>query len=104
MLSRGRYHFASAARAEGIPPNLLILSAFRLRLYRDGLTACSIRSYTDFHGSHRKAVDRTDCNVKPALFAGLGRKKIHADFDRGSLTSDAGAVLLRQVGRRSKKP
>ncbi len=42
----------------------------------------------------------TDCNVKPPLLASLGRKKIHADFDGGCLTSDAGAVLLRQVDRR----
>lgn len=42
----------------------------------------------------------TDCNLKPPLLASLGRKKIHADFDGGCLTSDAGAVLLRQVDRK----
>jgi len=42
----------------------------------------------------------TDCNTQPLLFASLGSKKIQADFKGGSLTSDAGALLLRQVDKK----
>lgn len=41
----------------------------------------------------------TDCNTQPLLFSSLGRKKIQADFNGGSLTSDAGALLLREVDK-----
>jgi len=36
----------------------------------------------------------TDCNSNQLLFASLGRKKIQADFNGGSRTSDAGALPL----------
>ena len=42
----------------------------------------------------------TDCNTQPLLFSNLKNKKIQADFNGGSLTSDAGAVLLREVDNR----
>jgi hypothetical protein len=42
----------------------------------------------------------TDCNTQSLLFSSLGSRKIHADFNGGSLTSDAGAVLLREVDKR----
>ncbi|GJQ27890.1 MAG: IS1380 family transposase [Phycisphaerae bacterium] len=42
----------------------------------------------------------TDCNAQPLLFSSLGRKKIVADFTGGTLTSDAGGLLLREVERR----
>ena len=41
----------------------------------------------------------TECNTKPIEFSSLKRKKIQADFDGGKLTSDGGAVLLREVDR-----
>jgi len=41
----------------------------------------------------------TECNKIPLTFSSLGRKKIQADFDGGQLTSDAGAVLLREIDR-----
>jgi len=41
----------------------------------------------------------TDCNTQPLLFSSLGSKKIQADFNGGSLTSDAGALLLREVDK-----
>jgi len=41
-----------------------------------------------------------DCNTQPLLFSNLKNKKIQADFNGGSLTSDAGAVLLREVDNR----
>ena len=42
----------------------------------------------------------TQCNGLPLVFSSLGRKKIHADFTGGHLTSDAGALLLREVDKR----
>jgi hypothetical protein len=39
----------------------------------------------------------TECNPEPLLFSSLGRQKIVADFRGGTLTSDAGALLLREV-------
>jgi Transposase DDE domain group 1 len=40
----------------------------------------------------------TDCNREPLAFSSLGPKSIVADFLGGRLTSDAGALLLREVG------
>ena len=42
----------------------------------------------------------TDCNTQSLLFSSLSSKKIQADFNGGSLTSDAGALLLRELDRR----
>lgn len=42
----------------------------------------------------------TDCNTQSLLFSSLSSKKIQADFNGGSLTSDAGAMLLREVDKR----
>jgi Transposase DDE domain group 1 len=42
----------------------------------------------------------TDCNRQPLTFASLGPKAVVADFRGGRLTTDAGALLLRQVERR----
>jgi hypothetical protein len=41
----------------------------------------------------------TNCNTQPLLFSNLKNKKIQADFNGGSLTSDAGALLLREVDK-----
>jgi hypothetical protein len=46
-----------------------------------------------------KAV-RTDCNASSIHFTPLARQKIVAQFDGGPITSDAGAILLREVDRR----
>ena len=43
----------------------------------------------------------TECNRKSLLFSSLSRKKILANFNGGHLTSDGGALLLREVGRRT---
>lgn len=43
---------------------------------------------------------RTDCNTSSIRFTSLGRQQIVADFDGGPITSDAGAILLREVDRR----
>jgi hypothetical protein len=42
----------------------------------------------------------TDCNTQPLLFSSLKSQKIVADFAGGRLTSDAGALLLREIERR----
>ncbi len=42
----------------------------------------------------------TECNQQPLLFSSLKARKIQADFDGGAITSDAGALLLREVDRR----
>jgi hypothetical protein len=43
----------------------------------------------------------TECTRQPLLFSSLGRQQIVADFNGGQLTSDAGALLLREVDRRA---
>ena len=40
-----------------------------------------------------------DCNRTVLTFSSLGRRKVVADFRGGSLTSDAGALLLREADR-----
>ena len=41
----------------------------------------------------------TDCTTEPLTFSRLKRQNIQADFRGGRLTSDGGAVLLREVDR-----
>ena len=40
----------------------------------------------------------TDCNRIPFPFSSLGPKNVVADFQGGRLTTDAGALFLREVG------
>jgi hypothetical protein len=42
----------------------------------------------------------TECTGKQLVFSRLKRQQIVADYDGGRLTSDAGALLLREVDRR----
>lgn len=42
----------------------------------------------------------TDCNAQPLRFSTLGSRDVVADLLGGRLTSDAGALLLREVDRR----
>src|ERR1044072_3775309 len=39
----------------------------------------------------------TECEDQPLLFQDLGSRKVMADFAGGTLSSDGGALLLRQV-------
>jgi hypothetical protein len=39
----------------------------------------------------------TECNSKQLTFQGLGNKKVIANFDGGTITSDAGALILREI-------
>ena len=43
----------------------------------------------------------TECTSNSLQFSSLSRKKILADFDGGHLTSDGGALLLREANRRT---
>jgi hypothetical protein len=43
------------------------------------------------------ASSKTDCNDQGLLFQDLGRRKVVADFSGGTLSSDGGVLLLRQV-------
>lgn len=42
----------------------------------------------------------TECNRKPVGFSSLKRRNVVADFAGGTITSDAGGLLLREVDRR----
>ena len=44
----------------------------------------------------------TECIPKQLEFQGLGRRQVVADFKGGRVTSDAGALLLREVGEGSR--
>jgi hypothetical protein len=46
---------------------------------------------------HDTASSSTECNEQPMLFQDLGSRRIEADFSGGTLSSDGGALLLRQV-------
>jgi hypothetical protein len=43
------------------------------------------------------ASSQTDCTDQPLLFQDLHRRKVVADFSGGTLSSDGGVLLLRQV-------
>jgi hypothetical protein len=43
----------------------------------------------------------TDCNRQPLPFSSLGFKSVIADFLGGRLTSDGGALLLRELGQKT---
>ena len=43
----------------------------------------------------------TDCNREPLTFSSLGSKSVVADFLGGRLTSDAGALLLRELAQKT---
>ena len=45
------------------------------------------------------AASPTDCNHQPLLFPDLGPRQVVADFSGGYLSSDGGALLLRQMDR-----
>src|SRR5512138_1332076 len=44
----------------------------------------------------------TECRNQPLLFQELGSRKVVSDFSGGTLSSDAGSLLLRQVDGRMK--
>lgn len=44
---------------------------------------------------------KTECNKKYNAFQALGRREIVANFDGGTITSDGGGVLLREVEKRT---
>lgn len=42
----------------------------------------------------------TDCTTSPLSFSSLGSRQVVGDFSAGSITTDAGALLLREADRR----
>jgi len=44
----------------------------------------------------------TECISEPLIFQGPGRREIRADFDGGDISSDGGALLLREVEQRTR--
>jgi len=42
----------------------------------------------------------TECNSNPIVFSSFGRREVVADFAGGAITSDAGALLLREIDRK----
>jgi hypothetical protein len=49
---------------------------------------------------HHTASSPTDCKDQPLLFQALGSRQVVADFSGGTLSTDGGALLLRQVDQR----
>ena len=47
----------------------------------------------------RAVIPKTDCNHQPLLFQDRGTRQVVADFSGGYLSSDGGALLLRQIDR-----
>ena len=47
----------------------------------------------------RTASSRTECKDQPLLFQDLGPRQVVADFTGGTLSTDGGVLLLRQVDR-----
>src|SRR5687768_8674408 len=45
------------------------------------------------------ASSSTECKDQPLLFQDLGPRKVVADFSGGTLSSDGGVLLLRQIDR-----
>ena len=45
---------------------------------------------------------KTDCVQAELGFQELGSREVRASFDAGQVTSDAGALLLREVGGRTR--
>ena len=45
---------------------------------------------------------RTECTTKSITLSSLRRQKLQLEFDGGKITSDAGALLLREADRRLK--
>jgi len=49
---------------------------------------------------HHTASSPTDCSDQALLFQALGSRQVVADFSGGTLSTDGGVLLLRQVERR----
>ena len=44
----------------------------------------------------------TECTPSQLEFQGFGRRQVVARFDGGSISSDGGGLLLREVDRRAR--
>jgi len=57
--------------------------------------------YQDINQNNKSDFMKTECTKKRYQFQALGRKEILADFDGGTITSDGGGMLLREVEKRT---
>src|SRR5205809_71327 len=57
-------------------------------------------SFTRVPPQGGKAIVNTECNSQPIVFSSLSRRPVVADFTGGAITSDAGALLLREIDRK----
>jgi hypothetical protein len=71
-----------------------------MRLLRDGPASCRFWSYHTTESLQGGKAVRTDCNRKSIPFTPLKRRQVLAEFTGGQITSDAGAVLLREIASR----
>jgi hypothetical protein len=55
-----------------------------------------LKTLSPMNTSHT-ASSATDCSRQPMLFQDLGPRKVVADFSGGTLSSDGGVLLLRQI-------
>jgi hypothetical protein len=55
-----------------------------------------LKSLSQMH-TRLTASSTTDCSRQPMLFQDLGSRQVVADFSGGTLSSDGGAIFLRQV-------
>src|SRR6266700_7995001 len=69
-------------------------------LWRDGPCCCSFGTYHRTEAANTKGHHMTDCNSQPITFSSFSRRNVVADFEGGAITSDAGALLLREVDRK----
>lgn len=63
------------------------------------LLSVNVGFFLESHTCRNKAITMTDCNRHPMLFSSSGSRQVVADFEGGSLTSDGGLLLLREVDR-----
>ncbi len=104
----------SPLRAQFVPRDLLLVARHARRihkaspnissksvdwLWREALTVGYKRSYEGFFLPNNKGLHMTDCTTEPLLFSSLPRQRVVADFAGGTLTSDSGLLLLREVNR-----
>src|SRR5262249_40570904 len=68
---------------------------------RDGLTLCRVRVNYETLPASSEATAMTDCNHQPLRFSTLANRAVVADFSGGRLTTDAGALLLREVAEKT---
>jgi hypothetical protein len=70
-------------------------------ILRGGLTRYRVWGNTQTTPTPSEAAAMTDCNRDSLHFSSLGAKDVVADFNGGRLTTDAGALLLREAAEKT---